>query len=71
MHSRVCGTTSTLDLAMAKHHATRVTTWEVILQLGGSDHKSVIISINKVKNITAQFKQNDKNAKWGKFKLIT
>ena len=68
--SRVWRTTSTPDLAMATDDIGKYTTREVASQLGGSDHKPVILTINERRNSAFQLPKarwNYKRANWKQF----
>jgi len=73
-YSRVWRTTSTPDLAVATDNIQKITNREVCAQLGGSDHKPVILTIQKrVTTFSGRLPPswNYKKADWGLFKKLT
>ncbi|KAK7108155.1 hypothetical protein V1264_015944 [Littorina saxatilis] len=72
-YSRAWRTTSSPDLAIATDDVAQITTREVSSQLGGSDHKPVILNMNEERNTTTQKQTprwNYKKAKWGMFQQL-
>ena len=70
-HSRAWRTTSCLDLAIATDDVTKITRHHVDQQLGGSDHKPVILHIkqdSQPTNIKQCPSWNYKKANWTDFK---
>ncbi|GFS23093.1 hypothetical protein ElyMa_005125300 [Elysia marginata] len=73
-YSRSWMTTSTQDLAFAKEDIAFKTTRQVIDQLGGSDHKPVLlrVEVNTTRNTTSTLPRwNDKRANWDHFTALT
>lgn len=72
-YSRVWHTTSSPDLAIATDDIQKITQREVSAQLGGSDHRPVIITVQK--QITREGKLppswNYKKADWDLYKTLT
>ena len=73
-YSRRWLTTTTPDLALATENIARKTTREVLNQLGGSDHKPVLLSIDlnyKPSEPKSLPRWNYKKANWNKFSVLT
>ena len=70
-YSRAWRTTSTPDLALATDDIAKTTTRDVSSQLGGSDHKPIILYIEEERRTISpkpKPRWNYKKANWGKFK---
>ena len=73
-YSRRWLTTTTPDLALATENIARKTTREVLNQLGGSDHKPVLLSVDlnyKPSEPKSLPRWNYKKANWTKFSVLT
>ena len=73
-YSRVWRTQSTPDLAIATEDIQRCAEREVMRQLGGSDHKPIIITIGKLKSPENRKKiasWNYKKANWNLYRNLT
>ena len=71
-YSRRWKTTSTPDLAFATEDVHKEVTRTVAEQLGGSDHKPVLLSVNKhLEESAAVPRWNYRKAKWGLFRHRT
>jgi len=72
-YSRVWHTTSSPDLAIATDDIQKITEREVCSQLGGSDHRPVILTIQRQVNREGKLPPswNYKKANWDLFKKLT